>query len=367
MKRKLWIVISIFLVSIGCSSGTGGTVDGFKPKKAKAFQPMEERVVAGWGGALDGDRLVTIGENGLTVMDLAANIQLASIPVEYDAGFDISGNYVVWSDLRNEETPIGDLGSYDVANADIFLYDLSTGKEKQLTADPSAQISPRIWDNYIVWMDNASDEIKEYPSHWQIILYNIETGEQKTISSGDGGHTSPDIDAGNVVWEDGRHVTDRLYRAGGNVPENNTDIYLYRIETGETLPIATEKYKEGQPRISGNLVTWVAFNGSYKGNIFVYDMDTGKTLQVTDLDVDQNTPVINGKFVAWMDERNGSSTHDVGLGPHDSNIYLADLERGTEVRITGDGPQISPLISERWIVYGKSSDAKAFLTAVRYR
>jgi len=367
MKRKLWIVILIFLVSIGCSSGAGGAVDGFNPKKIKAFQSVEERVVPGWGGALDGGKLVTVSENELTVTDLDANIQLASIPVKHDAGFDISGNYVVWSDLRNEKTPIGNLGSYDVANADIFLYDLSTGEERQLTTDPSAQINPRIWNNYIVWMDNASDAIKEYPSHWQIVLYNIASGEQKTISSGSGGHTSPDIDAGNVVWEDGRNVINRVNRAGTNVPENNTDIYLYRIESGETIPIATEKYKEGQPQVSGNLVTWVAFDGSYKGNVFVYDIDTGKTLQLTDLNVDQNTPVINGHFVAWMDERNGSSTHDVGLGPHDSDIYLADLKKGTEVRITGDGPQIGPLISDRWIVYSVSSDATAELIAVRYR
>ncbi|WP_165861375.1 hypothetical protein [Paenibacillus paeoniae] len=321
----------------------------------------------GWRGALDGDRLVAKSDDKLTVIDLATNKQLASISVEYEAGFDISGNYVVWSDLRNEQTSIGELGSYDEANADIFLYNLSTGEERQLTTDSSAQIQPRIWENYMVWMDNSSDTVKEYPTHWQIVLYNIETGEQKTITSGDGGHTDPDIDAGNVVWEDGRHVTKRGLRGGGNLPENNTDIYLYRIETGETIPIAIESYKEGLPRVSGNLITWEAFNGSYKGNAFVYDTVTEKTLQVTNLAVDQRTPVIHGKFVAWMDERNGSSTHDVGPGPHDSDIYLADLEKGTEVRISGEGPQILPLISDRWIVYGKSTDAGAVLTAVRHR
>lgn len=367
MKTKFWSMTFVFFVLVGCSDDISGAEDKFNPKKAEAFKPLEEKILAGWQGALDGDRLMARGEKGFTVTDLSSNKQLASISVEDDAGFDISGNYVVWSDLRNEETPIGQLGSYDVSNADIFLYNLSTGEESQLTTDPSAQINPRIWENYIVWMDNASDTIKDYPSHWQIVLYNIETGEQKTITSGRGGHTAPDIDAGNVVWEDGRHVTKRGLRAGDNVPENNTDIYLYRIETDETIPIAIEQHKEAHPQVSGNLVTWEAFNGSYAGDVFLYDTDTGKTLQLTDLDADQRTPVISGKFVAWMDERNGSSSHDVGPGPHNSDIYLSDLEKATETLITGDGPQIEPLISEHWIVYGESSDAQSELRAVRYR
>ncbi|RAP76543.1 hypothetical protein [Paenibacillus montanisoli] len=335
--------------------------------KSDPFQPLEEHELVGWQGALDGDRLVTRGKAGLTVTDLVANKQLASISVKHDAGFDISGTFVVWSDLRNEETPIGELGSFDVSNADIFLYDLSTGEERQLTTDPSAQINPKIWGKYVVWMDNASDAIKEYPSNWQIVLFNIETGEQKTITSGNGGHTNQDIDAGNVVWENGSRVSDRGLRAGENVPENNTDIYLYRIETGETVSIATEDYREGRPQVSGILITWEVFNGSYTGDVFVHDTVTRRTHQVTDSDANQRTPVISGHVVAWMDERNGSSTHDVGPGPHNSDIYIADLEKGTEALVTGDGPQINPLISEHWIVYGKSSDEEAVLTAVRYR
>ncbi len=151
------------------------------------------------------------------------------------------------------------------------------------------------------------------------------------------------------------------------MPENNTDIYMYRIESGETVPIATEDYREGQPQVSGNRITWEVYNHSYKGDVFVYNADTEETLRVTDMDVDQRTPVISGHFVAWMDERNGSSTHDVGPGPHNSDIYLTDLEKGTETLITGEGPQISPLISDHWIVYDKSSDVEAELTAVRYR
>lgn len=356
MKTKWLSIILILLACIGCSSGN-----------SEPFQPIEQRELAGWQGALDGDRLVTNSEVGLTITDLAANKQLASISVKNDAGFDILGDFVVWSDLRNEKTPIGELGSYDVANADVFLYDLSTKEEHQLTTDPSAQINPKIWGNYIVWMDNASDAFKEYPSHWQIVLYNIQTGEQKTITSDRGGHTEPDIDAGVVVWENGRRVTDRGLRAGGNVPDNNTDIYLYRIETGETVPIATEDYREGRPQVSGNLVTWEVYNGSYAGDVYVHDTVTGKTLQVTDRDEDQSSPAISGHFVAWMDERNGSSTHNVGPGPHNSDIYVTDLEKGTETLITGEGPQIAPLISDRWIVYGKSSDVETVLTAVRYR
>lgn len=306
-------------------------------------------------------------EAGLTVTDLASNKTIAKIPVKAEAGFDISNDYVVWSDLRNEKKPIGELGSYDVANADVFLYDLRTGGERRLTADPSAQIAPKIWGHYVVWMDNASDAVKDYPSDWQIVLYDLETGKQKTITSGSGGQTNPDISFGNVVWEDGRRVSDKILRAGENLPKNNTDIYMYRIDTGETIPVATEAYKEGSPQVSGNMVTWVAYDGSYRGDVFVRDTKSGKTRQLTGLEVDQSQPVINGGFVAWMDERDGISSHDIGGESHNSDIYLADLGQGTEVAVSGEGPQIRPLISDHWIVYGISADRDPIITAVRYR
>ncbi|GLX65705.1 hypothetical protein [Paenibacillus glycanilyticus] len=356
--------LALVLLTTGCGSRSASK--SMAPD-SEPFQALDQRELDGWQGALDGDILVARNKSGLTVTDLAANKPLASIPVKQDVGFDISGNYLVWSDLRNEETPIGELGSYDVANADVFLYDLSTGEERQLTTDPSAQINPKISGNYVVWMDNASDAAKDYPSDWQLVLFNVKTGEQKTITTGKGGHTNPDIDAGKVVWENGSRVTDRGLRAGENVPENNTDISLYSIDTGVTVSIAAEDYKEARPQISGNIVTWEVFNGSYSGDIFVHDLATGETDQLTHLKENQRTPVVSGHIVAWMDERNGSSTHDVGPGPHNSDIYMADLEKGTERLVTGEGPQIDPLISDHWIVYGKSSDVEAKLTAVRYQ
>lgn len=60
----------------------------------------------------------------------------------------IDGSKIVWADSRN-------------GNSDVYLYDLSTGRERQITRDPSPQFNPVISGNNIIWVDkrNGKDEI----------------------------------------------------------------------------------------------------------------------------------------------------------------------------------------------------------------
>lgn len=366
---KTWAYISILIcivIATGCDSMRIGGIG-----EDQQGEVLEEHVFEGWTAALDGDRLVYFGDQALNVVDLARNTQLATIKLPADLlGFDLYGDYVVWSDLRHEKRNIGDLGSMDLTNADIFLYDLKNGKERQLTEDASAQVRPKIWGHYVVWMDNSQDAVEEYPSDWQIMLYDLNTGVTKAITNTPGANTDPDIQDGKVVWEDGRNVVDKLKRAGENLPENNTDIYLYDIVSGETLAIAEEPYKEAKPHISGNRIVWNAYGrGSYNANVYVYDLTMKQKKQLTDRKEDQSMAVISGNYVAWMDERRGGSSADVienGKKPN-SDIYLLDLALNSEVRMTGDEPQILPLLSDNWLVYVTARDVNPELHAVRYR
>ncbi|MEC0091138.1 TolB family protein [Paenibacillus macquariensis] len=370
---KSWLTtFIIFLLITGC---TNTKVTGYQPnvKHTTLGESLKEYTYKGWQAALDGNLLAYLSGNGqqLTVMDLDKNQELVQIQLpSYECGFDISGDYIVWSDLRNEKKNISDLGSVDIANADIFLYDLKTGQQRPLTEDTSSQVNPKIWGHYLVWMDNRNDADKDYPSDWQIALYDLNTDEMKIVTNAPGGQTDPDINDGFIVWEDGRNVKTKGIRAGSNLPENNTDIYLYDIAKGNTIPIATGPKKEGRPQISGNRVVWEDYSkGTYSADVSVYYLDTQQSGRITNLQQDQSEPVIYGDYIAWMDERRGTSTNDVienGQKPN-SDIYLYDLNTKTEMLMTGDEPQLQPLLSDHWLIYTTSRQVDPELHAVRYK
>ena len=53
----------------------------------------------------------------------------------------VDGNYVVWTDYRN-------------GNGDIYLYDIQSGQERQITSDRDDEGFPDISNGRIVWMGN---------------------------------------------------------------------------------------------------------------------------------------------------------------------------------------------------------------------
>ncbi|MDW5552330.1 MAG: cell surface protein, partial [Methanosarcina sp.] len=61
-------------------------------------------------------------------------------------------NMIVWTDARN-----GIFDEYgNRKNLDIYMYDLSTSKETQITTNESNQSMPAIYGNRIVWQDDRN-------------------------------------------------------------------------------------------------------------------------------------------------------------------------------------------------------------------
>ena len=56
-------------------------------------------------------------------------------------------------------------------NSDIYMYDLSTGKETQITTNQAAQNPPSIYDDKIVWQDKRNEG-------WDIYMYDLSTGKE---------------------------------------------------------------------------------------------------------------------------------------------------------------------------------------------
>lgn len=339
------------------------------PPTNKQVVPAIEFEVEGSDSALDGDRLVVLDTKSLKIFDLTkkTTIKEILIPRKYSVrGFDFFGDLLVWSDLRNETTD----SSVLQANADIFMYNVSTGEQKQLTTDTSAQLSPKIWEHYVVYQDNRNDLNKEYPGRWSLYLLDLNTGEEKLISPTLAPTGTFNIKDNKVVWADERNFRgNNNLRGGGNVPGYNTDIYLFDIVTSTEVPITSGPLMESQPDVSGDYVVWAdRNNGTLNADIMLYNLKTGKTRYITRHKANQDTPRIFQDYVVWMDERRGISSNDVFINgkPPNSDIFLYNLKTGKELRLTGDEPQISPYITSNWVAFTLSRQIGGKIQVVKY-
>ncbi len=94
---------------------------------------------------------------------------------QYDP--DVYDNIVVWTDERN-------------GNKDIFMKDLETGEEKQITSDEEDEFEPFIYKDKILYIKNngklETEEIKEDKQHGfelnDIFLFDISTSKTKQLT-----------------------------------------------------------------------------------------------------------------------------------------------------------------------------------------
>jgi beta propeller repeat protein len=118
----------------------------------------------------------------------------------------IDGNRIVWEDNRN-------------GNSDIYMYDLSTKKETQITSSPDDQRYPAIYDNRIVWQDDGG--VDDGWENHGIYMYDISTNQKMKISTS-GGKINPKIYGNKVVY--------------GDDSDGSSNIYMSTISSGETKP-----------------------------------------------------------------------------------------------------------------------------------
>jgi len=108
-------------------------------------------------------------------------------------------NLVVWTDTRNGGT------SMSQENADVFMMDLTTGVETPICTNPASQPSPAaIWGTKVVWPDCRNDP--DYPNvpsrarNWDLYMYDISTGTETQLTSMPGWEFSPRIYENKVYF-----------------------------------------------------------------------------------------------------------------------------------------------------------------------
>jgi beta propeller repeat protein len=118
-------------------------------------------------------------------------------PSSYEWEPAISGDYIVWSDERT-------------GDKNIFLYNIATGVEQQLSSGPAYEERPAVSGHYVVWQD---DRFILDGNGIDIVLHDLDTGISTRIANETGDQTNPSIDGDLVVWQDGRNgaFTDNIY------------------------------------------------------------------------------------------------------------------------------------------------------------
>ncbi|HET7232497.1 MAG TPA: hypothetical protein VFJ16_20985 [Longimicrobium sp.] len=145
---------------------------------------------------------------------------------------DVDGNLVVWS-TYTQRSPY---------TTGIRVMDLSTGVEREIVHVNSQAIgAPSVSEGRVVWSDERS-------GNYDVYLYDVATGTQRQITTDPAGQFNARISGSLIVWEDTRNSTSHY------LPEN--DIYLYDLASGTEIPVATGENHQGWPRIDGNRVVW---------------------------------------------------------------------------------------------------------------
>jgi len=214
------------------------------------------------------------------------------------------GNRIVYSAYEKQQ--------FNQTDADIYIYDVTTGLTERLTL-PGDQLNPCIYGDLLAWQDEAPGR-----SSISIVLYDLATGTRLKVPARTWAY-SPDLSGGKVIW-----IDDPVAPA----------VYVYDVGTEAVQRVTNKTGIKGAPAISGDRITWADTRNDY-AEVYALALGSGTETQVTLDDSNHFTPAISGDLVTWVDFRNGNR-----------DIYAENLASGTEIAVTtAEGQQIDPHIS----------------------
>ena len=242
---------------------TGETVDLFLGGDMVYPKIYEHRVVF-LEGVYGGFKMYNI-DTGVTTDLIVTNW----VTAEAD-DFQFYGDYIVY-----------EYQDYDLYSTEIYLYNIDTGENIQLTNSPGEDYTenPCIYENIVAWQlyqGNIAD----------IVMYNIDTTEyiRVTNTSEFESETFPSIYDNKIVYS--YFYYDKV---------NGTILYglkMYNIDTGDETTIFTGEAPTGStPEIFSNIIAY---------------SEPGVSLRLLDLITNINTTIYEGDRLAYPWNLNGN-------------------------------------------------------------
>lgn len=201
---------------------------------------------------------------------------------------------IAWQDYR---------AGKEYENPDIFIYDLSTHKGTQITTDESRQEYPAIYGDRIVWMDGRNrgvlDEYGEFTGNWDIYMYNLSSSRETQITTNESVQLFPAIYKDKIIWADYSNDSKRL---------NNPEIFMYNLSTYNETHFITDS-KCFVPAVYEDKIVWEYWPEGENANsdIYMYNISTLTETQITKDESYQGSPAIYADRIVWRDERNQGS------------------------------------------------------------
>ena len=220
----------------------------------------------------------------------------------------IYGNRIVWEIIRNE-----------YSNHDIFMYDISTFEETQITTSGKAN-DPAIYENKVVWIYYLYGNAHLY-------MYNLSTEREIQITTNESIKSNPEIYGDKIVWDDDRNSNE----SSDFYMDSNSDIYMYDLSTSKEIQITSNNSTQKIPAIYEDRIVWQD-NRNGNWDIYMYNLSTSAETQITLNNLDQYEFTIDGNRIVWMDSRDLS------------DIYMYNITSSKEIPITtNQSSQISEI------------------------
>ncbi len=214
----------------------------------------------------------------------------------------------IFGDEEEEPIVLG-VGSSQISNYYIYMFDLSTRKLTTVASNKKGLFNPAIYDNTVVYTSYEED-------NGDIFVYDILSGETEQLTSDPYNQDMARIYEDIVVWDDSRIGRETDSRA-----LNKQDVYMFNLSSGIELPLIKTRLPDRYPDIYGDtVVSEIYIQGAY-GNVYVGYLSPPTLKEITSDHVGNERPRIYANKVVYY----AVKTYD---------IYVYDLSTKETVRVT---------------------------------
>ncbi len=237
----------------------------------------------------------------------------------------IFGNRIVWSDDRS-------------GISQIFLNGTTPGSELPLSSNTGSQYNPAIYGNLVVWYDDRSG------TNQDIYLYDMSSLSETQVTDESHDQSNPALYGVRSVWEDWRN--------------GDIQIFINGTDPGKEYSISPNKpgISSRSPEIFDGKVVWTQSNVT-GGDIVMNDTITGIFIPVAvDPLTAREEPAIYidpvyGDRIVWQDSRSGYNQiylySSTGPGTCPVAAFTSDFTGGN-APVTVRFSDITPAGSTHW-------------------
>ena len=256
----------------------------------------------------------------------------------YNNGFDhtlprIFNDQIVWQD----EDPSPNFGI-------IYLYNITSGVETQVTDNSSFAIHPAIFGDLISYTDCGSDP--SCSSGSTIYLYNIISGTRIPLSSSVDTNDNSAIYDNQIVWQNTSNIT------------GVSQIYINGTSPALATPVNASGNNQEYPAIYNNLVTYMdcgsdPFCSSIPPTIYVYNIASGTRTQISPRSSWNANPAIYNNQIVWQETSSSGNPYQIFInGTVPGGICLTPNEPSINYQF--------PSISGKWVVWSQTNETPGY-------